>query len=73
MRYDRGCLVFKISNTYNGEVIKEGSTLLTTKKERTHHGIGLENVKKVVEKYQGIMDIEHENKIFSVSLLLYVD
>ena len=73
MRYDKGCLVFKISNAYNGELIKKGSSILTTKKDRVNHGIGLKNVKKVVEKYQGMMDIEHSDKIFSVSLLLYVD
>ena len=36
------------------------------------HGIGLQNVKLVVEKYHGQMEICHTEKSFQVKILLYM-
>ena len=42
-------------------------------KSRTGHGIGLLNVKDVVNKYNGVMNIEILDRIFTVSILLPLD
>jgi sensor histidine kinase regulating citrate/malate metabolism len=60
--FDKGCLFIKIDNTFNGEV--------NYSEEHSH---GLKNIRKSVEKYNGHMDITHEENIFSVGILLYVD
>ena len=73
MKYDKGRIWVKIRNTYNGQLIKQKSKILTTKKKRDNHGIGLENVKSIVQKYEGIMDIEHTDEFFLVTILLYID
>ena len=36
------------------------------------HGIGLKNVKKIVEKYNGTMAVTAQEGIFCVNLLLYM-
>ena len=36
------------------------------------HGIGLANVRKMVEKYQGFMDVSNTNQIFTVKVMLYL-
>ena len=41
----------------------EKNKLLSTKEEKGH-GIGLANVRKMVEKYQGFMDVSNTNQIF---------
>ncbi len=46
--------------------------MLTTKDESIHHGIGLKNVRKMVEKYDGSMEVHAEGNRFRVSLLLYL-
>ena len=45
---------------------------LTTKSRKEGHGIGLQNVKLVVEKYHGQMEICHTEKSFQVKILLYM-
>ena len=49
-----------------------GRVFLTTKKRKEQHGIGLQNVKKIVESYNGNMNIQTEEDIFSVKLILYM-
>lgn len=65
-------LIISISNSYNGELNKTfNGVLLTTKKDKINHGIGIKSVKKIIEKYNGIMEIENENHTFHITILLY--
>ena len=73
MKYDKGRFLFKIENTYNGQVLKQDGIILTTKHNSSNHGIGLENVRKIVDKYEGMMDIEHDENKFSVTFLCYIN
>ena len=66
MRAQMGLIVIKITNPcvdFNISDIKLGRS---TKKN--HSGIGLSNVRKAVEKYEGIMNIQKENNMFCVSI-----
>lgn len=72
MRYDRGALVIKIDNTYNGKVERNGEDFLSTKEDSSEHGIGLGSVKKTVEKYNGQMEISYTEKKFTVKILIYI-
>ena len=60
-----------LKNTFTGEVIydSEGNPV-TSKKDKDCHGIGLKNVKKVLKKYDGIIDIKAENGIFETEVIL---
>lgn len=68
----QGLLIIEIKNTYEGKILEKGKNFYTTKKEKTGHGIGLKNVKSIVEKYNGTMDIHYEDSIFCVKLLIFV-
>ena len=66
MRAQMGLIVIKITNPcadFNISDIKFGRS---TKKN--HSGIGLSNVRKAVEKYEGIMKVENKNFMFSVTI-----
>ncbi len=66
MRAQMGLIVIKITNScadFNISDIKFGRS---TKKN--HSGIGLSNVRKAVEKYEGIMNVKNENNMFCVSI-----
>ncbi len=66
MRAQMGLIVIKITNPcadFNISDIKLGRS---TKKN--HSGIGLSNVRKAVEKYEGIMNVKKENNMFCVSI-----
>ncbi len=68
----QGVMRIKIENSFNGRIKKGQQGLLTTKKKKEQHGIGLSNVKKIVEKYNGIMEICPHEKRFCVKLILYM-
>lgn len=52
--------LFRIINNYQGEIKKQGRKLISTKVDGGLHGIGIQSVEKVVEKYGGYMLQEFE-------------
>ena len=72
IKYNKGRLLIKIDNPFNGEVNYENNRLVTLHKDKDKHGIGLNNVLTTLEKYSGSMEIEYLNNIFSVVLLMFV-
>ena len=74
----RGVLKMVIENSFNvSNIIYEeqpgkDKILLTTKPFKEQHGIGLKNVKKIVEKYNGEMNVSTQKDIFCVNLILYM-
>ncbi len=45
----------------------------TTKSDTLHHGIGLRNVREKVEKYNGSLEFEEKNNLFTVTALLFYE
>jgi len=75
---DKGNLFIKMENTFDGKVKytarEDGATqIITTNKKVDDHGYGLKNIRRSVEKYDGHMDVSHDDNVFSVGILLYVD
>lgn len=71
--YRQGILLINAKNTFKGEIIKRGETLISTKKNATEaHGIGLSNVRRVIDKYDGEMMINTDNQFFSVHIVMYI-
>ena len=70
-------LIICICNTYSGNLdgqsgSSSGKRLLpTTKSDSEKHGIGMQNVLSVVDKYKGTMEWKAESGWFQVDLLLY--
>lgn len=73
MREDRGQLILKITNSHNRSLCKSGGFYRTSKKDRWRHGIGLKNVKSVVDRYAGYMEISHTENIFAVEIVLFLE
>lgn len=69
--YSKGMLFISIENAYCGKIIEINGHLLTTKNNKEHHGYGLNNVKKVLELYHGMVEFEHTKNIFRVDAALY--
>lgn len=45
----------------------------TTKADARHHGIGLRNVREKVETYNGSLEIDVEDDVFTATVLLFYD
>ena len=74
----KGVLKIQIDNSYVAEMSLQreengGNKIYrTTKENKDQHGIGLQNVKKIVEAYNGSMEVQTKGNIFSLKLLLYL-
>jgi len=75
IEFNKSNLFIKIDNTFDGNVkYAEGEEKhIVTLKSGEEHGHGLSNIRKSVEKYNGHINITHDNNIFSAGVLLYVD
>lgn len=62
--------VCRIENNYVGELRSEGTKLLTTKDNSEWHGIGLQNVKRLVNEYSGYMQQEYEKGIYVTTVVV---
>lgn len=71
LKYDRGRLLIKISNTYDGRFLSSASGLLTRKKNPSAHGIGLKNVRAAADKYQGYMKTACGKDLFTACVIIY--
>ncbi len=77
IRYQRGMLFIQIRNSYSGErIMSEGRYLSTKDYDRGDdalvHGLGIRNVRRIVEKYDGSMEISSADGIFDVRIMMYV-
>ena len=61
-----------ICNSCQG--IAEGKVqfLKTTKEDVSNHGIGLYNVRRIIEKYHGEMDMVCENGNMKADIIMYI-
>ncbi|MCL1883436.1 MAG: GHKL domain-containing protein [Defluviitaleaceae bacterium] len=71
IEYSKEALVIHLNNSFDG-IVKYNENTLVTRKDENHHGRGIKNIKKAVQKYNGYVDITHEDKMFSVAILLCV-
>lgn len=72
MKYDKNNLSIIITNSFDGYVIEDGNgNLRTIKGDEVNHGIGLQSIKKIVDKYQGVVLTEYVDNEFTLKLLLY--
>ncbi len=69
----QGVLHIEIENSYEGKIEYKNNIFLTTKKDKESHGIGLSSVKRMVEKYHGLMEIEIIKRMFCVKIILYME
>lgn len=72
INYKKGMLFIYIENSYEGELIREGARYGSTKKDSTMHGLGLENVRFVVGKYDGNLELKNDKQLFQAKAVLYV-
>lgn len=63
-------IILSVFNYYAFEPVRQGERYLTSKEEPELHGIGIENIKDVVDKYNGTYAIRCEEGQFQFSILL---
>jgi sensor histidine kinase YesM len=70
--YHNKGLILSIRNTvYSGSLVKKGDVYLSSKDNPSEHGIGISNISRTAEKYNGIVVINNAADIFELSAALY--
>lgn len=70
--FRNGILLIRMWNSFDGMVNKEGALYKSRKNERGMHGIGLQNIQEIVQKYDGGMNINTTKDLFKVDIILYL-
>jgi hypothetical protein len=60
-----------MSNTVSSPVLNKNPRLFTQKKDKNRHGIGIKSIRKIVEKYNGIIEFFEEGDRFCCDIMLY--
>lgn len=68
IKYNKGVINIKISNTFDGIVL---NNLLTRKKSKENHGLGLLSIQNVLDKYNGLLKTLYDVKWFETSVIMY--
>lgn len=71
VNYEKGCIVLSIQNSFDQVVSKDGE-LITRKKDKSMHGLGIKSVKNTVRKYNGVIEFTSKGREFSVNIILYL-
>lgn len=69
-RYKNSYFSYEITNKKNNDIAKRKNLLLTDKADKKLHGIGLSNVRDIVDRYNGTLDISYTTDSFSVIILI---
>lgn len=65
----KGQLYLSVMNSMGGKLRKEGKNYRSTKNSASH-GFGLMRVDRIVEKYDGYVNRQHEEGVFATEVLL---
>ena len=65
-------LLINIENSFSNIINFDGEEIISTKIGIEKHGIGLKNVKRIVEEQRGMMDIIAKDNSFTVKVLIYL-
>lgn len=72
VHYDRGIVRIGIRNSFHQVLRDTEGNLLSQKKDKANHGIGLANIRKMVEKYNGQMEVNIKDSMFNVNIIMYL-
>lgn len=67
-----GFLMIKVENTKITPVKRVGKTIKTSKKDEINHGLGLQLVHRIAEKYDGLVRVDYNDMYFSIRVSLHV-
>lgn len=67
---DDGVYTFLISNSISASVLNSNPSLMTTKNNKSTHGLGTKIIKEIADKYNGRCDFFEENDTFYCRIVL---
>lgn len=73
MRLDLNNLIIIVENSFDGNIKRnKAGKILSMKHDVNNHGIGLESLKKSVDRYNGFLKMDIKENIFTIKIVLYI-
>lgn len=63
-------LLIDISNSFEDQILIKDNLYYSAKRNYSVPGTGIANIQLIVEKYNGFIDIEHDEKLFKLNIAL---
>lgn len=73
IKHSKSLLIIKISNSFDGIILKENNLLITRKQDKENHGLGIKNIENTLKKYDGVLEVDYTQEMFSSKLLMYIN
>ena len=70
---DKNCLFITVANPAPEDVLTANPKLLSTKNNPTVHGFGIPIIRRIVEKYDGIVTFHAKDGWFTADAMLYLE
>lgn len=67
---DNDIFDIQIMNSIKGSVLKQNPRLETTKIDKSRHGFGIQNVKSIVQKWNGSIEFYEQNHYFCCQIIV---
>lgn len=64
-------IMIELKNSYTSKIKKRNNLLLSSKPN--HRGMGLNNIHDIVQKYNGLLDINYDNNTFTVIICIPIE
>jgi len=71
LQSEKGLLTIKLCNPISGKLIKENGQYVSTKADHNKHGFGFSSIRLLVEKYQGLLQVDTTESEFSLTIILH--
>ena len=70
MRFVKGYIYIDVLNATNYDVLKENPGFLTSKEDMDRHGFGMEIIREIVDKNNGMIKFCSDTNYFGVNIML---
>ena len=70
---DKSCLFITVTNPMHGDILQENPGLISTKQNPDAHGFGIPIMRRIAEKYDGIVSFSASDGWFTADAMLYME
>ena len=68
--YVNSFCVINIENSKINKILSKKGNIITDKKDKFHHGLGIKNIKNIVNKYDGEVSIKFDDEKFLLTIMI---
>ena len=66
-------LLIRECNTYSGQISRKYGRFVTSKADKKEHGLGIKNIQRIADKYNGDVYIGYDDKWFNIEIMLFME